>query len=176
MFCFVPVQTWFYARDRKNHGGQNRPEARFIVSLVTVWLFPITLLWFAFTSNGKTSYWSPIVAGGVLGFADPLLWLSMLNYVTGESLAFPLYHSPSLTLITDSYPNVAASAIAAFLIPSFIMAAALAHLGVLMFDNLSTTWAMATIGFISLGLCALIYFIYFFGAKVRRRSKLARTF
>lgn len=82
MFCFIPVQTWFYARDRKKH-GHNRPEARFLVSLVTVWLFPITLLWFAFTSDGKTSYWSPIVAGAILGFADPLLWLSMLNYITG---------------------------------------------------------------------------------------------
>jgi hypothetical protein len=85
MFFFIPVQTWFYARDRKIH-GTNRPEARFLVSLVTVWLFPITLLWFAFTSNGKTSYWSPVVAGGILGFADPLLWLSMLNYITGEPL------------------------------------------------------------------------------------------
>ncbi|KAH7383644.1 major facilitator superfamily domain-containing protein [Cadophora sp. MPI-SDFR-AT-0126] len=157
MFCFIPVQTWFYARDRKKH-GTNRPEARFLVSLVTVWLFPITLLWFAFTSDGKTSYWSPIVAGAVLGFADPLLWLSMLNY------------------ITDSYPNVAGSAIAAFLIPSFLMAAGLAHLGVLMFENMSTKWAVATIGFISFGLCALIYFVYFFGAKIRMRSKLARTF
>jgi hypothetical protein len=83
MFSFVPVQTWFYARDRRNHAGQNRPEARFLVSLVTVWLFPITLLWFAFTSDGKTTYWSPIVAGAILGFADPLLWLSMLNYITG---------------------------------------------------------------------------------------------
>jgi MFS family permease len=158
MFAFIPVQTYFYTRDRIAHGGQPRPEARFLVSLVTVWLFPITLLWFAFTSSGNVSYWSPIVAGGVLGFADPLLWLSMLNY------------------ITDSYPNVAASAIAAFLIPSFIMAAALAHLGVLMFENMSTKWAMATIGFISFGLCALIYFIFFFGEKIRRRSKLARKF
>lgn len=83
MFFFIPVQTWFYARDRKIH-GTNRPEARFITSLVTVWLFPITLLWFAFTSDGKTSYWSPVVAGGVLGFADPLLWLAMLNYITGQ--------------------------------------------------------------------------------------------
>jgi hypothetical protein len=183
MFCFIPVQTWFYARDRRNH-GHNRPEARFLVSLVTVWLFPITLLWFAFTSDGKTSYWSPICAGAVLGFADPLLWLSMLNYITGTypfptSTPIPIPFSP-LPILTphpsDSYPNVAASAIAAFLIPSFIMAAALCHLGVIMFDKMSTKWAMATIGFISLGLCALIYFIFFFGAKIRMRSKLARTF
>jgi len=83
MFCFIPVQTWFYARDRKIH-GTNRPEARFITSLVVVWLFPITLLWFAFTSDGKTNYWSPVVSGAVLGFADPLLWLAMLNYITGK--------------------------------------------------------------------------------------------
>lgn len=157
MFCCVPIQTYLFTKDRKKN-GTNRPEARFLMSLVTVWLFPITLFWFAFTSNGKTSYWSPIVAGGVLGFADPLLWLSMLNY------------------ITDSYPNVAGSAIAAFLIPSFIMAAALAHLGVLMFVSLSTTWAVATVAFISLTLCALIYFVYFFGARIRSRSKLARRF
>jgi hypothetical protein len=95
MFCFIPVQTWFYAQDRKKHCGHNRPEARFITSLVTVWLFPITLLWFAFTSDGNVSYWSPVVAGGVLGFADPLLWLSMLNYITG---GLPLHPShPSIT-------------------------------------------------------------------------------
>jgi hypothetical protein len=157
MFCFVPVQTWFYARDRRMH-GHNRPEARFITSLVTVWLFPIALLWFAFTSDGKTNYWSPIIAGTVLDFADPLLWLSMLNY------------------ITDSYPNFAGSAVAAFLIPSFLIAAAMAHLGVLMFENMTTTWAMATIGFISFGLVALIYVIYFFGARIRSHSKLARSF
>lgn len=86
MFCFIPVQTWFFRRDRERNGGVVRPEARFITSLVFVWGFPISLLWFAFTSDGSVSYWSPIVAGGFLGFCDPLLWLSMLNYITGKSL------------------------------------------------------------------------------------------
>jgi hypothetical protein len=110
MFCFVPVQTWFYARDRKKH-GINRPEARFMTSLVTVWLFPITLLWFAFTSDGSVSYWSPVVAGGVLGFADPLLWLSMLNYITGmfslfsRSVFFPNLSSFQICLLPISTPH-----------------------------------------------------------------------
>ncbi|KKY15567.1 putative vitamin b6 transporter bsu1 [Phaeomoniella chlamydospora] len=111
MFAIVPIQTYLYKRDRLRNGGQNRPEARFLISLVTVWLFPISLFWFAFTSNGNTSYWSPVIAGAVLGFCDPLLYLGMLNY------------------ITDAYPNVAASAIAAFLIPSFLIAASFAHIG-----------------------------------------------
>lgn len=111
MFMFIPVQTWLFTRDRLANGGVGRPEARFLVSLVTVWGFPISLLWFAFTCDGNTSYWSPVVAGGLLGFCDPLLWLGMLNY------------------IADAYTNVAASAVAAFLIPSFVIAAGCAHAG-----------------------------------------------
>lgn len=107
---FAPLQTWAYSRDRLKH-GRGRPEARFLLSLGLVWLFPISLFWFAFTSNGKTSFWSPVVAGAVLEIGDAFLWLNMLNY------------------ITDSYPNVAASAVAAFLIPSFLIAAGCVHMG-----------------------------------------------
>ena len=84
MFLFMPVQTYLFKRDRLKRGGQGRPEARFLTSLVTVWGFPLSLFWFAFTSDGNTSFWSPVVAGAVLGFSDPLLYLSMLNYITGE--------------------------------------------------------------------------------------------
>ncbi|KAI2771550.1 MFS general substrate transporter [Daldinia loculata] len=156
MFAFVPVQTWFYKRDRMRNGGIGRPEARFLTSLLFVWGFPISLLWFAFTCDGSVSFWSPVIAGGLLGFCDPLLWLSMLNY------------------IADSYTNVAASAIAAFLIPSFLIAAACCHIGIVMFHNMGAKWAMATLGFISFGLVALVYVLYFFGARIRAWSKLAR--
>lgn len=71
---------------------------------------------------------------------------------------------------------MAASAIAAFLIPSFTLAAAFAHLGIIMFDNLGTTWAMACLAFISLGIVALVYLLYFFGPWLRKRSKLAKSF
>lgn len=174
MFCFVPVQTWFYHRDRQRNGGVGRPEARFITSLVGVWGFPISLLWFAFTCDGSVSFWSPVVAGGLLGVVDPLLWLSMLNY------------------IADTYTNVAASAIAAFLIPSFVFAAGCCHigkldpqdeaptttltsqLGIVMFANLGAKWAMAVLGFVSFGIVALVYVLYFFGERIRSWSKLAR--
>ncbi|KAK3936569.1 vitamin b6 transporter bsu1 [Diplogelasinospora grovesii] len=155
MFCFVPVQTWLYRRDKERNGGVGRPEARFLTSLACVWLFPVSLLWFGFTDYGNVSYWSPVVAGAVLGFCDPLLWLAMLNY------------------IADSYTNVAASAIAAFLIPSFLIAAALVHAGLAMFDNMTVEWAVALLGFISLGLVVLVHVLYFFGPWLRKQSKLA---
>lgn len=43
-----------------------------------------------------------------------------------------------------------------------------------MFDRMSTTWAFATLAFISLGIVALVYILYFFGPTLRRMSKLAR--
>jgi len=81
---------------------------------------------------------------------------------------------------SDAYPNFIGSAIAAFLIPSFFIAAALAHAGVALFVDpataLSTKWGFAIIGFISFGIVALIYVIYFFGENIRKRSKLAKRF
>ncbi|OCT44146.1 putative transporter [Cladophialophora carrionii] len=144
-FCFVPVQTYLFRRHRLQHG--HMPEARFLTSLVAVWLFPVSLFWFAWTCDGA-----------VLGFCDPLLWLAMLNY------------------ITDSYPNVAASAIAAFLIPSFLIAAGCAHAGVAMFANMDVRWAFSTLGFISVGLVVLVYVLFFWGPALRRWSPLAKTF
>lgn len=82
MVAITPIQTWLFARDHKLH-GHGRPEARFLLSLGIVWLFPISLFWFAFTSDGNISFWSPLVAGTVLGLAEAMIWLSMLNYVTG---------------------------------------------------------------------------------------------
>ena len=77
---------------------------------------------------------------------------------------------------TDSYPNVAASAVAAFMTPSFLIAGTFAHVGVVIFDRFTTDKAMAIIGFASIALCVLIYVFYFFGASIRKRSKLAREF
>jgi hypothetical protein len=68
---------------------------------------------------------------------------------------------------------VTASAIAAFLIPSFVIAAALSHIGILMIDGITVKWAMAIVGFISIGLCVLVYILYFFGAKIRKKSTFA---
>ena len=43
-----------------------------------------------------------------------------------------------------------------------------------MFANLGAKWAMAVLGFISFGIVALVYILYFFGERIRSRSKLAK--
>ena len=61
-----------------------------------------------------------------------------------------------LNYIVDAYPATANSAVAAFLIPSFLIAAAFAHIGIVMFENLSTTTAFAILGYVSFSLVALV--------------------
>lgn len=50
----------------------------------------------------------------------------------------------------------------------------LTHAGIIMFEQMSAKWAMAVLGFISFGLVALVYVLYFFGATLRAMSKLAK--
>ncbi|KAF8342981.1 uncharacterized protein EI90DRAFT_815150 [Cantharellus anzutake] len=162
MFIFlIPLQTWLVKRDRVKNGGRIRPESRFLLSLFLVWGFPISIFWFAWTSAphlGHTTYWSPVCAGTMLGAIAPLVFLGILNYVA------------------DSYPNLAGSAIAASLIPSFVAGAACAHLGIWMFQRLTTQVVVSILGGVSVGAVILIYTVYFFGPALRARSRYARKF
>jgi hypothetical protein len=103
MFCIFPIQNSVYQRDRQIHGGYGRPEAHFYTSLFMVWLFPICLFWFAFTSNGQTSYWSPIIAGTLLGVGVPHIWLAMMNYIAGKPHSILPLSSNTLRLILNRY-------------------------------------------------------------------------
>lgn len=42
-----------------------------------------------------------------------------------------------------------------------------------MFENLSTKWAFAILGFVSPGVIASVYILYFWSPSLRRMSKLA---
>jgi uncharacterized membrane protein YoaK (UPF0700 family) len=59
--------------------------------------------------------------------------------------------------VEDSYPNLAGSAIAASLIPSFVVGAACAHLGIWMFQRLTAQVAVSILRGVSVGAVILIY-------------------
>jgi hypothetical protein len=45
-----------------------------------------------------------------------------------------------------------------------------------MFDNLSVKVAFEIIGYLSFAIVIFVYVVYFFGATMRKRSRLARKF
>jgi hypothetical protein len=98
-FCFVPVQTYLFRRDPLKH-GQQRPAARFLTSLVCVWLFLVSLFRFAFTCDGKSITCSTscscsdelIDRLNVILVADHGWWCTLILRSTAMAVYVELYH------------------------------------------------------------------------------------
>ncbi|WBW73789.1 plasma membrane high-affinity import carrier for pyridoxine, pyridoxal, and pyridoxamine Bsu1 [Schizosaccharomyces osmophilus] len=157
LFCFQPIQDWIFRRSKKLNHGMAVPEARFTSALFFTLLFPAGMFLFAFTCSPPFHWMVPIVGLAMSSVANSHNWLSILNY------------------LTDCYPIISASSVAAFTLPSYVGAAVFAHVSIIMFDRMATKWAVATMAFISISIPFIIYFFYFFGEKIRVHSALTGT-
>lgn len=75
--------------------------------------------------------------------------------------------------VTDAYGEHAGSALAACNLPANGISAGLAHAAIPMFKNEGTKWALATLGFISLGFLILPPLLIWKGPALRKASKFA---
>ncbi|KAF6820851.1 hypothetical protein CPLU01_12665 [Colletotrichum plurivorum] len=157
----MPTQTRLYREDKARHGGKPLPEARLLLVHDVLWLFPVALVWTAFTSGEGWAKWHQGVTGGLVAFTDSFLYQCLLIYIMGQDL--------------DLYPEEAASATAAWLIPCFPVQAAAVHFGVPMFRSLGPKWgfgllAAFTTGFVVPG----FYLINRYGPQMRWNSPAAK--
>ncbi|KAF6798075.1 polyamine transporter 2 [Colletotrichum sojae] len=155
----MPTQTRLYREDKARHGGKALPEARLLLVHDVLWLFPVALVWTAFTGGEGWAKWHQAVTGGMVAFTDSFLYQCLLIYI----------------MEPDLYPEEAASAIAAWLIPCFPVQAAAVHFGVPMFRSLGPAWgfgvlAAFTTGFVVPG----FYLIKRYGPQMRRNSPAAK--
>lgn len=149
-----PIQNWLYARSaRFSPDGKPRPEARLYTACVSVWALPISIFWFAFTATHPTwSFHVPMWSGVLFGYAEVATYTGIWQYVT------------------DAYGEAAGSALAACNLPANTMAAGLAHLAIPMFEHEGIKWALATLGFISLGFLPVPLIIIWKGEALRRKT------
>ena len=61
------------------------PEARLEVTLLAAPLFAIAFFWFGWTSYPSISLWSPLLAGGLLGFSIFMIFVSIWSYLPFRS-------------------------------------------------------------------------------------------
>lgn len=156
---FIPLQMTLYNRWRRTHQNRYQPEQRFALILPLAFLMPIAMLWAAFTSGPQYSAWSQIIANVVVAFVASALYLAQINY------------------ITDTYTDIAGAALAAWLVPAFVIQAVLAQTTSLYYVHLELKWGLAITGFISLGFVLPgVFVIYFLGPKIRGFGKLGRQF
>jgi hypothetical protein len=90
------------------------PEARLEVTLLGAPLFAISFFWFGWTSYPSISLWSPLLAGGLMGFGILLIFVGILTLNLMSFADFCWCSQLSLINYTvDVYLFAAASALAA---------------------------------------------------------------
>jgi len=108
------------------------PEKRLEMCILSSWALVVAFFWFAWTSYPSIHWISPVLAGGLLGFAVLGMFVSLFNY------------------IIDVYLWSAASALAATTVCRSVFGAAFPAFSNQMYDKLGTQWASSLLGFIAL--------------------------
>uniref|UniRef100_A0A060T8D4 ARAD1D02772p n=1 Tax=Blastobotrys adeninivorans TaxID=409370 RepID=A0A060T8D4_BLAAD len=153
VFLFEPM----YLRAMDRNGGKIIPEYRLPGAMVGGVIFPIGALWFTWSGNypDKVHWIVPTISGIFTGFGLMSIFLSCINY------------------IVDSYLVFAASALAANTFLRSGAGAVFPLFAVQMFHNLGTNWAGTLIGCLAIVLAPVPFVFFFFGKKIRTKSKYA---
>jgi multidrug resistance protein len=151
----APLVNKHYLSQCRKYNGSPPAEARLVPMMISCWFIPIGLFIFAWTSYPHLSWVGPAIGGFPVGFGFIFLYNSANNY------------------LVDSYQHQAASALAAKTCIRSFWGAAVVLFTSQMYDTLGYQWASSLLAFIALACCAIPYVFYFFGAKIRARSKYA---
>ncbi|VVT49015.1 uncharacterized protein SAPINGB_P002062 [Magnusiomyces paraingens] len=138
-----------------DRGEMPPPEIRLIPMMFGSWLMPIGLFIFAWTSYPSLIWVGPVLAGFPCGIGFLIIYNSANNY------------------IVDSYQHFAASALAAKTSVRSFGGATVILGTVQMYHAMGYQWASSLLAFVSLGCCGIPFLFYFFGAKIRAKSKYA---
>ncbi|KAF5660194.1 major facilitator superfamily transporter [Fusarium circinatum] len=143
-------------RSKEAAGKKLLPEDRLLMAMFGGVTFPITMFWLAWSANYNAVPWIvPTLAGTFLSAALMLVYVAIINY------------------LTDTYAQYAASVIAANTVARSAGSAAAPLFTTQMFTALGVGGGGSLIGGVAT-LLALIPFVFFwYGARIRRKSKYA---
>ncbi|EXL48964.1 hypothetical protein FOCG_09525 [Fusarium oxysporum f. sp. radicis-lycopersici 26381] len=143
-------------RSKDAAGKMLLPEDRLLMAMFGGVAFPITMFWLAWSANYNAVPWIvPTLAGTFLSAALMLVYVAIINY------------------LTDTYAQYAASVIAANTVARSAGSAAAPLFTTQMFTALGVGGGGSLIGGVAT-LLALIPFVFFwYGARIRRKSKYA---
>ncbi|CBQ72236.1 probable mfs-multidrug-resistance transporter [Sporisorium reilianum SRZ2] len=148
-----------YARqaDELKAQGINRvpPEERLCPIMLSGPCLTIAFFWFGWTSFPSISYWSPLLAGSLIGFGVLFCFLGVSNY------------------LIDVYLANAASALAANTVCRSAAGFGFPLFATQMYKSLNPRWASSLLGFIALVMVPIPFALYKFGPKIRAMSKHA---
>lgn len=143
--------------DALKEQGINRvpPEERLYPIMLAGPCLTIAFFWFGWTSYASISFWSPMMAGSLIGFGVLFCFLGVFNY------------------LIDVYLANAASALAANTVCRSLAGFGFPLFATQMFTVLTPRWASTLLGFISLIMVPIPFLLYKYGSKIRAMSKHA---
>ncbi|CAO1628434.1 unnamed protein product [Parajaminaea phylloscopi] len=155
IFFFVFNPRYVRLLESMPKGQRVPPEERLLPVMVAAPAMVIALFWFAWTSYPSISWWSPALAGALLGFALLFIFVGLFNY------------------IVDAYLAAAASALSGNTVVRSAFGAGFPLFARQMYMKLGTQWASSLLGFLALAMVPIPFVLYKFGGRVRAWSKHA---
>ncbi|PLB48750.1 MFS transporter [Aspergillus steynii IBT 23096] len=154
--CIALLATDYYtrARHRRNHPGGNPPPEQVLwPAMLASPLMPASLFWFAWTSTSHVHWMSSIVAIGLFGCSDIMIFVATVLYMTR------VYGAKS-----------GASAIAANGLLRYGVGGAFPLFTLAMYHNLGYSWASSLLGFLAVAFMPLPWLFFRWGSRIRKHS------
>jgi MFS transporter, DHA1 family, multidrug resistance protein len=158
-FVTIPPFFWYlykYQEPLFNEAGEIKPEYRLPPAFVGAFFIPVCLFWFGWSSRASVHWIMPVIGSGFFSIGAFLLFISVLAY------------------LGDAYPKYVASVYAGNDLVRSSFGAAFPLFANAMYTKLGVGWASSLLGFLSIAFIPIPFVLYFYGEKIRRRSKMAR--
>ncbi|GLA40460.1 hypothetical protein AnigIFM63309_008293 [Aspergillus niger] len=146
----------YFKRKVQANDGKFEPEARLPLMIFGGCLVPTGLFWYAWTSDPSIPWPSEVCAGILVGWGMYTIFIQCFSY------------------IIDCYTDMANSAMAANGAVRSVFGAVFPLFANYMYHNLGVDWASSLVGFLALAMVPVPIIFYYYGARIRARSKKAR--
>jgi multidrug resistance protein len=137
-------------RMTKANGGVFEPEMRLPACIFFACFVPITFFWYGWSADKGVHWIVPIIGLVPFGFGMMGIFIPIQTYVI------------------DSFPQFAASGIAALTVSRSLFGAFLPLAGPSMYAALGLGWGNSVLGFVAIGLIPAPLLIFKFGGRIRK--------
>ncbi len=155
----LPPFFWYlhkYQEPLFNENGDIKPEYRLVPAIVGGFFIPLCLFWFGWSARASVHWIMPIIGSSFFSIGAFCLFNSVLSY------------------LGDAYPKYVASVYAGNDLVRSAFGASFPLFANAMYRRLGVGWASSLLGFLSIVFIPIPFVLYYYGERIRARSKMAR--
>ena len=155
----IPPFFWYlhkYVEPLYNGNGEVKPEYRLTPAFVGAFFLPICLFWFGWSARPSVHWIMPIIGSSFFSVGAFLLFQAVFTY------------------LSHAYPNYVAEVFASNDLVRSSFGAAFPLFANGMYSRLGVAWGSSLLGFLSIIFIPIPFILYYYGERIRHRSRMAR--